>query len=98
MPPNFPTMLGSAVPTMVVSSAASDMPNIRAMVTIILVFFVIDVYAYLKLWRWMSNGITKRTRHEEEIIPGEDRPLAYLCEISAAAQAARGRPATWSER
>jgi hypothetical protein len=36
-------MLGSAVPTMVVSSAASDMPNIRAIVTIILVFFVIDV-------------------------------------------------------
>ena len=74
MPPNFPTMLGSAVPTMVVSRAASDMPSMRAIVTIILAFFVIDVCAYLKLDVWIHNRIINRTPHEEYIIPIECVP------------------------
>jgi hypothetical protein len=41
MPPNLPTILGSAVPTIVVSSAARDIPSIRAIVTIIFAFLVI---------------------------------------------------------
>jgi len=48
------------------------MPSIRAMVTIILAFFVIDVCAYLKLEVWIHNRILNRTRHEEYIIPIED--------------------------
>jgi hypothetical protein len=52
MPPSFPTILGKAVPTMVVSRAARDMPSIRAMVTMIFVFLAIAVFAYLKLQMW----------------------------------------------
>jgi len=46
----------------------------RAIVTIILAFFVIDVCAYLKLDVWISNRIINRTRHEEYIIPIECVP------------------------
>src|SRR5258707_15016937 len=44
MPPNLPTIVGIAVPTMVVSGAAKNMPNIKAIVTIILAFFVICLF------------------------------------------------------
>src|SRR2546421_7424562 len=61
MPPNFPTILGKAVPTMVVSRAASDMPSIRAMVTMIFVFLVIDVFAYPMLNMWEKT--IRLTKH-----------------------------------
>lgn len=41
MPPSLPTMLGSAVPTIVVSREASDMPSMSAIVTMIFAFLVI---------------------------------------------------------
>ena len=41
------------------------MPSMRAIVTIILAFFVIDVCAYLKLGMWINNHIINRTQHEE---------------------------------
>lgn len=43
IPPSLPTMLGNAVPTIVVSSEARDMPNMSAIVTVILAFPVIGV-------------------------------------------------------
>src|SRR5271157_2633700 len=54
MPPSLPTMLGIAVPTIVVSREASDIPNISAIVTVILAFLVICAFACLKL---RSQGI-----------------------------------------
>ncbi len=47
IPPNLPTMLGSAVPTIVLSSEASDIPNMSAMVTMIFAFLVKIMYTYL---------------------------------------------------
>src|SRR5947207_12633832 len=61
MPPSLPTMLGRAVPTMVASREASDMPSIRAMVTMIFVFLVIDVFAYLMLNMWEKT--IRLTKH-----------------------------------
>jgi hypothetical protein len=64
IPPNFPTILGKAVPTMVVSRAANAMPSIRAMVTIIFVFLVIDVR--LSQGKGVGKNYTiNQTRQEE---------------------------------
>jgi hypothetical protein len=49
IPPSLPTMLGSAVPTIVVSREASDMPSMSAMVTVIFAFLVMPVSARLFL-------------------------------------------------
>jgi len=49
IPPSLPTMLGSAVPTIVVSREASDIPNISAIVTVILAFLVISTFACLEI-------------------------------------------------
>ena len=40
----MPTILGSAVPTMVVSRAARDMPNINAITTIVLARLVMSLF------------------------------------------------------
>ena len=44
IPPSFPTILGKAVPTMVVSRAASAIPSMRAMIIVIFAFLVIDAF------------------------------------------------------
>ena len=65
IPPSLTTMLGSAVPTIVVSREASAIPSMSAMVTMILAFLVTGLFAYLMLDMWIKNRTINKTQHEE---------------------------------